>query len=168
MFICFNNFKTWTSNITEWMLSLWERFWVQYSLLLLNGLLEKLVTLIPHANYQVQSLNLVLTIFVFFRSQSSTVRRMRSKSGSPPSRPPTVGSVRSQPISLPPIFGTSTPSFNATPSASIFGTLSSPYHPTSTSTSGYSSLTTPITRLGSSTLSTPRSLRLDSGKVPIK
>ena len=27
-------FKTWTSNIVEWMLSLWVRFWVQYSPLL--------------------------------------------------------------------------------------------------------------------------------------
>ena len=122
---------------------------------------------LPQPNRQLQSLDLVLTILVFFRSQSSVVRRMRSKSGSPPSRPPTVGSVRSQPISLPPIFGTSTSSFNATSSASIFGTLNSPYHPTSVSTSGFSSLTTPIARLGSSTLSTPRSLRLDSGKVPL-
>ena len=40
-------FKTLTSNITEWMLSLWVRFWVQYSLLLQYGILEKLVTLIP-------------------------------------------------------------------------------------------------------------------------
>ena len=126
----------------------------------------------------------VLNKYFFFRSQSSVVRRMRSKSGSPPSRPPTVGSVtvRSQPISLPPIYGTSSSSFNAasspsiigtltspyhaTSSSLIIGTLSSPYHQTSASTSGYSSLTTPITRLGSSTLSTPRSLRLESGKVP--
>ena len=39
-------FKTWTSNIIEWMLSLWVYFLVQYSLLLQYGILEKLVTFI--------------------------------------------------------------------------------------------------------------------------
>ena len=39
-------FKTWTSNFIEWMLSLWVRFRVQYSLLLHYEILEKLVTLI--------------------------------------------------------------------------------------------------------------------------
>ena len=36
-----SDFKTCTSNIIEWMLSLWVRFWVQYSLLLQYGMLEK-------------------------------------------------------------------------------------------------------------------------------
>lgn len=91
--------------------------------------------------------------YSFNRLQLSTdVKvRLRSKSGSPPLRPPTVTSSRGQPISLPPIFGIS----------------GSPNHATasSASTSGYFSLTTPSSRLGSSTLSTPRSLRFDSGKV---
>ena len=68
-------FKTWTSNIIEWMLSLWVRFWVQYSLLLQYGILEKPVTHIvvftvkggsthsPRGSYLVCFFMLLLTNF---------------------------------------------------------------------------------------------------------
>ena len=63
-------FKTLTSNIIEWMLSLWVHFCVQYSLLLQYGILEKLLTcifLFLFVCLSVYSLKLVLTNLVVFQ-----------------------------------------------------------------------------------------------------
>ena len=97
--------------------------------------------------------------FIFFPFFSVTIRRTRSKSGSPPSRVGSSIGFRSgihagQPVSLPPIFNVSNPEIMTSGPTSL--------------TSGYSSMSSRLgTANSSSSNLTPRSssnLRLD-GKV---